>query len=176
LQYIAHLLAHPGREIHVADLATGGVGPDNNACGREGMAAEGDLGAVLDPRAMAEYRRRLADLREDLDEATGAGDAGRAERARHEIELITRELSGAYGLGGRARTAGDPAERVWKAVTNQIRRRPRAAVAMSSPPSAQTATRADPHAAHGVDYRGALAGAAQEAAGTRRRPGADWVD
>jgi hypothetical protein len=36
--------------------------------------------------------------------------------------VITAELSAAYGLGGRAHTAGDPAERVRKVVTNQIRR------------------------------------------------------
>jgi hypothetical protein len=43
-------------------------------------------------------------------------------RVRHEIETITEHLAAAYGLGGRPRTAGDPAERVRKAVTNQIRR------------------------------------------------------
>jgi hypothetical protein len=47
---------------------------------------------------------------------------GRAADASNEIELITRELSAAYGLGGRARTAGDPVERLRKAVSNQIRR------------------------------------------------------
>ncbi len=118
LHYIARLLAHPGREIHVADLATRWGGAGNGAR----VAVEGDLGAVLDPRATAEYKRRLAELREEREEAAALGDAGRAERARAEIELITRELSAAYGLGGRTRRAGDPAERVRKAVTNQVRR------------------------------------------------------
>jgi len=71
---------------------------------------------------MSEYRARLAELREELDESTTAGDAGRAERARDEMELIARALSAAYGIRGRARTAGDPADRVRKAVTIQIRR------------------------------------------------------
>ncbi len=122
LHYIAHLLAHPAREIHVADLATLGGRPDNGARGHEGMSAEGDLGAVLDPRATAEYKDRLVDLRGELDEATTAADAARVERARHEIELVTHELAAAYGLGGRARRAGDPVDRIRKAVTNQIRR------------------------------------------------------
>ena len=69
-----------------------------------------------------EYKQRLDDLRDELEEATTAGDLGRAARARDEIEVLTRELAAAYGLGGRARTAGDPAERWRKAVTNQIRR------------------------------------------------------
>ena len=34
---------------------------------------------------------------------------------------MTDELSRAYGLSGRARTTGDPAERVRKAVTNRIK-------------------------------------------------------
>jgi hypothetical protein len=123
LHYIAHLLAHPAREIHVADLATLDTGRgDGRSPIATGMAPETSLGAVLDPRAVAECRARLADLREELDEATAMADAGRAERARREIDAITHELSSAYGLGRRPRKAGDPAERLRKAVTNQIRR------------------------------------------------------
>ncbi len=55
-------------------------------------------------------------------EATAAGDLGQAERLQHEIGSLTEQLAAACGLGGRPRTAGDPAERVRKAVTNQIRR------------------------------------------------------
>jgi hypothetical protein len=113
LGYIACLLAHPGGEIHVAALALHDAGD---------RAQEHDLGAVLDPRATAEYKRRVADLRDELEEATAAADLGRAARAREEIEAITHELSAAYGLGGRPRRAGDRAERLRKAVTNQIRR------------------------------------------------------
>jgi hypothetical protein len=118
LQYIARLLAHPGEDVHVADLAAqNGV---NGGSRHDGKTMEGDLGAVLDPRAVTDYRRRLAELRRELDELTA--DAGRAERVRAEIDVISRALSAAYGLGGRTRTAGNPAERVRKAVTNQIRR------------------------------------------------------
>jgi hypothetical protein len=113
LAYVACLLAHPGREMHVAALALRDAGE---------RAQVHDLGAVLDPRATAEYKRRVADLREELEEASAAADLGRAARARDEIEVITHELSAAYGLGGRARRAGDRAERLRKAVTNQIRR------------------------------------------------------
>jgi len=68
------------------------------------------------------YKERLAEARQELDEATAAGDVGQAARPQHEIETITQQLTAAYGLGGRPRTAGVPAERVRKAVTNQIRR------------------------------------------------------
>jgi hypothetical protein len=83
---------------------------------------EGDLGTILDARATAQYKQRLAEARQELEEATTAGDLGQAARARHEVEMITEQLTAAYGLAGRPRTAGDPAERVRKAVTNQIRR------------------------------------------------------
>ncbi len=120
LSYIARLLAEPGRELHVRDLATL-LGPGDPGSVSESLRAEGGLGAILDARATAQYKARLADARQELEEATAAGDLGQAARARHEIEAITEQLEGAYGLGGRPRTAGDPAERMRKAVTNRIR-------------------------------------------------------
>jgi tetratricopeptide (TPR) repeat protein len=122
LHYIAHLLAAPGTEVHVGDLVALGAGANDDVADVPRSVAQGDLGTVLDPRARAEYKRRLDDLRDELAEATGAGDVGRAADASNEIELITKELSAAYGLGGRPRMAGDPVERLRKAVTNQIRR------------------------------------------------------
>ena len=121
LYYIARLLAQPGRELHVRDLATMNQQSDTGNSS-EPMGVEGDLGTILDARATAQYKQRLAEARQELDETTAAGDLGQAARARHEIETITEQLAAAYGLGGRLRTAGDPAERVRKAVTNQIRR------------------------------------------------------
>ena len=39
----------------------------------------------------------------------------------HELEFVARELSAAYGVGGRARKVADASERARKAVTNRIR-------------------------------------------------------
>jgi tetratricopeptide (TPR) repeat protein len=122
LDYIAYLLARPAQDVHVADLTTLGVATGNGHTAPAGSSEERDLGAVLDPRAVSEYRARLAEVREELEEATAAADTGRAARARHEIETITHALSAAFGLGGRSRRAGAPTERIRKAVTNQIRR------------------------------------------------------
>jgi hypothetical protein len=121
LSCIARLLAQPRCDVHVRDLA---------ACHRRSNAPdgfglllmEGDLGTILDARATAQYKARLAEARQELEEATAAGDLGQAARARQEVEMITEQLAAAYGLGGRRRTAGDPTERLRKAVTNQIRR------------------------------------------------------
>ena len=121
LAYIARLLAEPGRDLHVRDLATTNQQSEPGN-GSEPVYVEGDLGVILDARATAQYKERLAEARQELDEATAAGDLGLAARARHEIESLTEQLAAAYGLGGRPRTAGDRGERVRKAVTNQIRR------------------------------------------------------
>jgi hypothetical protein len=69
------------------------------------------------PRARSDYRERLEDLRSELDETRSINDPGRAERVEQEIEFLTRELSSAYGLGGRARRSAAPVERARKAVS-----------------------------------------------------------
>jgi predicted ATPase/class 3 adenylate cyclase len=114
LRYLAHLLGQPGREIHVNDLAAG-------ATGGEAVPTSGPGGDVLDAPAKAAYRRRLTELEAEVAEATEWNDTERVARAQAEIDALADQLAGAYGLGGRPRTIGDPAERVRKAVTNRIR-------------------------------------------------------
>ncbi len=113
LRDLARLLAEPGRELHVFDLA----GHPRSS----GLAASGDLGELLDARARADYKRRIAELDDEVAEAEAAADLARAEKARLERDFLFRELSAATGLGGRGRHAGDPAERARKAVTARIR-------------------------------------------------------
>jgi predicted ATPase len=108
LQYLAVLLAQPGQEIHVFDLVGSGI-------------SGGRSGEVLDARAKAGYRQRLAELEAEETEATEWGDSVRADRARLEAEAITAQLAAAYGLGGRPRSGADPTERARKAVANRIR-------------------------------------------------------
>jgi len=71
-------------------------------------------------RAKASYRRRLAELREDLAEAERHHDTGRAEQAREEIEALTQQLAAAVDLGGRDRSSGSAAERA-RTVTHRLR-------------------------------------------------------
>jgi hypothetical protein len=112
---LARLLERPGQEIHVLDLA--GPGADSTSA----ALARADLGELLDARARAEYRRRVAELEDELAEAEARADLRRAERARAERDFIAAELASALGLGGRARRPGDPVERARKAVTGRIR-------------------------------------------------------
>jgi hypothetical protein len=76
---------------------------------------------MLDTQAKSAYRRRLEELRQELDEAERFHDGARAARAREEMESLTDELSRAVGLGGRERRAADVAERARQNVTQAIK-------------------------------------------------------
>ncbi|MER7245101.1 AAA family ATPase [Kribbella sp. NPDC000426] len=105
---LALLLARPRTPVSVIDLS----GP--------GRVHGADLGPALDDQARAAYRERLRELADELAEAEDRNDLGRAEKLRVEQEFLTQELAGALGLGGRARSAGDPVERSRKAVSMRI--------------------------------------------------------
>jgi uncharacterized membrane protein len=76
---------------------------------------------MLDDQAKNAYRRRLAEIDEDLDEARLMRDRGRVVQAEAEREFLIRELSRAVGLSGRGRRAGSASERARVSVTRAIR-------------------------------------------------------
>ena len=122
MRYLAELLRSPGREILALDLAAAGPGERRGSAAGDGLQVEGASGTdVLDPQARAAYRRRLEDLREELDEAESWSDTERASRTREELDFVVRELATATGLGGRSRKAGSPAERARQSVTKALR-------------------------------------------------------
>jgi AAA ATPase domain len=138
LGYIAHLLRHPAAEFHSLDLF-GGIASqrdeDEGSQSAQGLprAAEdlekagiqitglGDAGEMLDDQAKVAYRRRLGELREELEEAKEAANVKRAEQAEAEIDALTRELSRAVGLGGRNRRASSASERARQTITKTIK-------------------------------------------------------
>ena len=111
MQMLADLVAAPGREMHVLAL----MGADG-----EGADA-GDAGELLDAEAVAEYRARLRDLEDEIEEAESWSDPGRSARARAERDAIASELARGVGLGGRARRAGAAAERARVNVQRRVR-------------------------------------------------------
>jgi class 3 adenylate cyclase len=129
LRYLARLLASPGREIHALDLVAEEAEPapagSSRALGAEGailhVAAAPGTFEVLDAAARAAYRRRLAELQDDLEEAEAFHDPERAARAREEMEALAAALAGAVGLGGRSRWMGSPAERARQATTKALK-------------------------------------------------------
>jgi tetratricopeptide (TPR) repeat protein len=125
LHYLARLLADPGREYHVLDLVAaenGGIAPEDSRRGITSSRARlGDAGQVLDARAKEAYRRRLAEIDEDIDEAQADGDDERAAQADAERDFLVRELTGAFCLGGRDRKAASASERARAGVTRAVR-------------------------------------------------------
>jgi hypothetical protein len=115
LRYLARMIAEPGREFHVLDLVALETGAADDA------AVAGDAGPALDARAKLMYRRRLAEIDEDLAEATARNDLGRMGQAEQEREFLVRELSRAVGLGGRDRRASSNDERARASVTRAVR-------------------------------------------------------
>ena len=110
---LAVLVGRTGVEVHVRELAA--------AVGSAVPTVAGD-DPVLDRLAVAEYRRRLAELDTEVADAEDAADLERAAQLRAERDFLVTELTAAFGLGGRARPApGDVDERLRKAVSARIR-------------------------------------------------------
>jgi tetratricopeptide (TPR) repeat protein len=112
IRYLAQLLAHPGREFHVLDLVAAETGQ---------RMALGDAGEALDEQAKSTYRRRLAEIEDDIEQARALGDAGREAQADAERDFLVRELARAVGLGGRDRRAASDSERARSGVTRAVR-------------------------------------------------------
>ena len=108
LAQLARLLASPGEEIHVLDLAEAGVN-------------QRDLGPTLDAKAKRSYLARAAQLRDELADAEAAADLDRIDRIRHELEFIAVELGAGVGRHGRPRPSGSTAERARVSTTKAIR-------------------------------------------------------
>lgn len=124
MTYLSVLLANPGQELHalaVVDAARGASVDGPAGRPDDQLRVGGDGGDLLDSQALAAYRRRLEELREDVDEADALGDSERSARASEEIEFLARELRSAVGLGGRARRSASPAERARISVTKAVR-------------------------------------------------------
>jgi hypothetical protein len=108
LRDLAVLIRAQGRDVHVFTLighVAGDVGSDD----------------VLDERARAELKSRLAALAVEIDEADEWHDPERAERLRGEREALLSHVAAATGLGGRSRRLGDESERARKTVSARVR-------------------------------------------------------
>ena len=104
MRYLARLLADPGREYHVLDLVAaetaGNAHADRHAGATLPRSVLGDAGELLDPKAKDAYRRRLAEIDDDLEQARATGDTERAAQADAERDFLIRELARAFGLSG----------------------------------------------------------------------------
>jgi tetratricopeptide (TPR) repeat protein len=112
IRYLAQLLAHPGREFHVLDLVAAATGQ---------KVPLGDAGEMLDERAKSAYRRRLAEIEDDIEQARALADTEREAQADAERDFLVRELARAVGLGGRDRRVSSDSERARSGVTRAVR-------------------------------------------------------
>jgi non-specific serine/threonine protein kinase len=129
LDCLGYLLRHPGQDVHVSELLgtpilrrvpglLGGlreVGGDGITAGLQGGEP------ILDSQAKAEYKQRINELRNDLEEAERFNDSYRASRTRSEMNAIAEQLAVAVGLGGRDRRFSSKAERARSTVTKRIK-------------------------------------------------------
>jgi hypothetical protein len=76
---------------------------------------------MLDREALRQYRKRLAELDEELEEAEAHDSVARHAKLSAEREALVREVARATGLGGKARRTGSPAEKARLNVTRTIR-------------------------------------------------------
>ncbi len=114
LLQLVEVLRANGTDVSAIDLAGTASGGS--------VAVQTDLGPALDNQAKRAYRARIADLREEIDEADAMNDPDRASRARWELDALLEELSRAVGLLGRDRPQGSTDERARVNVTRSIKR------------------------------------------------------
>jgi tetratricopeptide (TPR) repeat protein len=114
LRDLAALLAAPGAEVAATDLYardSPGLAPPATSRGED----------VIDAAGKAAYRRRLAQLAADLDEADAHHDPARSEALAVERDALLDELRRNFDLRGRPRRLGDVSERARKAVSGRLR-------------------------------------------------------
>jgi hypothetical protein len=120
LRYLAQLIVEPGCERHATTLITAEAPAPaarrSHVDGLEISADLGDAGAVLDAEATAQYRQRLTELREELDEAEAHSDLERATKLRDELAFLADQLASA----GRNRRTASHAERARVTATKGI--------------------------------------------------------
>ncbi len=127
LRVIAHLIRNPGHQFHARELAAldspqQQIEPHfEENVGATVSTDLGDAGVVLDAQAIAEYRRRLEDLRPELEEAERCNDLGRVSLLREEAEVLTAELAAGVGFRGRERRTSSHSQRARLSVFKNIR-------------------------------------------------------
>jgi len=127
-------LAFNGKSVHVPDLKGLWHLRELVSRPRESVAAlsllaspseepmlVSDAGPMLDREALKQYRTRLAELDEALEEAEAHHDVARHAKRCAEREALVRELTRATGLGGKVRRTGSPTEKARLNVTRTIR-------------------------------------------------------
>jgi hypothetical protein len=115
MQHLAILLNNPDKEIHSLDLVAAlSVVAD--------VARQSTGQPLLDRRAIQQYRHRISQLADEIDEYEAHHDYENASRLRAEHDWLVQVLSAATGISGYIRDFSDGGERARIAVGKAIRR------------------------------------------------------
>lgn len=121
LRYLHRLLANPGGEIHVLDLvADGSPSEAGHPAADEELSVSSPSEPMLDRQAREALKRKVDDLRDQIEEAQANADLERASVAREELEAITDYLGQQLRPDGASRNIVDAAERARVNVTRSI--------------------------------------------------------
>jgi hypothetical protein len=113
--YLHLLISRSGRSFTAVELRC-------QATRRREQYALGDTGENSDQQALADYRARVQELRQDLETARRNNDSGWQELIRQEMADLAAEVQRAGGLGGRLRQEGGRREQIRQSVGVAVRR------------------------------------------------------
>jgi len=126
LYYLAAMLREPRREFHVCELVAHVINASSLAAAvaANGRVRKGLYAAVplLDTKAKTEFKSRVKDLREELNEAERFHDFQRKAQGQEELQAIAEYLAAAVGVGGRDRETSSDVERARSAVTKCVKK------------------------------------------------------
>jgi hypothetical protein len=111
-RYLERLLQQPGAEIAATDLVATEHGSASVV--QSGLPA-------MDEQARRSYRRRVAEVDEDIAEAAAMNDLARIALAERDRAFLIDELARAAGFDGRIRATGASADRARTSVYRALR-------------------------------------------------------
>ncbi|MFN2555782.1 MAG: AAA family ATPase [Nitriliruptorales bacterium] len=116
---IARLLANPGKEFHVLEFVAEPVHSHDKQT--ESPDERGQAAARNEESARAGYRRRLAELEQEIEQAETLGDPELSSRAQVDRQAVLAQLTTSYGIARSLRSVGNPTERARTTISSRIR-------------------------------------------------------
>jgi len=134
IRYIKYLIQNEGKGIHVSELyysenplPEGATDTALSALGSQQLEAEGlsvsnlsSTGPLMDEQGKNEYKYRIKELYDQIEEADELGDTDKAEELKNEKDKIVNQLAADFGLGGKPRKINSLIEKIRKNVEKRI--------------------------------------------------------
>ena len=114
LWYVREFLTHPSAMFDPVELESARTGVN-------ARSSNSSTGESFDPEARRQYARQLAEIDEEIAEATSFNDIGRLEKLQNDRQGILDYVAKATRKGGKARVATD-ASKARKNIRQQVNR------------------------------------------------------